>query len=139
MSAIATTAIDKTAIDRLIAGIEAGAVPDGVFSEDALLDATVPNWRFSVQGGEAVREELSHWYADPGQFKSMQRTAIPGGELLEFTLTWTEKGVDHTCHQAHILRLAGGRVSNDTAFCGGRWPDSLVAEMSRADEERAGT
>lgn len=136
-TAIAKTAIAKTAIDRLIAGIEAGAVPEGVFSDDALLDATVPNWRFNVTGGEAVRQELSHWYADPGRFKSMQRTAIPGGELVEFTLTWTEKGVDHTCHQAHILRLAGERVSSDTAFCGGRWPDSLVSQMIRADEERA--
>ena len=125
----------NTSVDRLLAGIEAGALPQDVFAEDAQLDATVPNWRFSVRGGPEVRAELAKWYADPGRFTSLRRTPLPGGELVDFTLTWTEHGVDHTCHQAHILRLDEGRVSTDTAFCGGRWPASLVAEMAQAEQE----
>lgn len=104
-------------------------MPDGLFDEDALLDATVPNWRFSVRGGPAVRTELGRWYADVGHFEKVSRTPLPEGELVEFTLTWEEQGILHTCHQAHILRTSGGRISADTAFCGGRWPASLVAEM----------
>jgi hypothetical protein len=50
--------------------------------------------------------------------------------LVEFTLTWDEHGVEHTCHQAHILEIADGRVRTDTMFCGGRWPAALVVEMS---------
>ena len=119
-------------IERLLAGIEAGAVPDGVFAPDAVLDATVPNWRMTVRGGEKVRAQLAGWYADPGRFEALRRTPLPDGELVEFTLTWQEGGVDHTCHQAHILRLAGGRIAADTAFCGGRWPAPLVAEMRHA-------
>lgn len=122
-----------TAIDELVAGIEAGCVPSGVFGEDAVLDATVPNWRFSVRGGDRVQAELSRWYADPGHFEQLSRIPLPDGELLEFTLAWEEQGVAHRCHQAHILRLEGGRVSSDTAFCGGRWPASLIAEMELAD------
>lgn len=124
-----TSHSNATAVDRLLAGIEAGAIPHDVFGDDATLDATVPNWRFSVQGGDAVREELGHWYADPGQFLSLQRTPLPEGELVEFTLTWIEEGIEHTCHQAHILNVANDRVTTDTAFCGGRWPAALVAEM----------
>ena len=92
-------------IDSLLAGIEAGAVPDGVFVDDAVLDATVPNWRYTTCGGAAVRAELSRWYADPGSFEHVRRTHIDDGELVEFTLTWEENGVKHMCHQAHILRL----------------------------------
>lgn len=122
-------------IDRLLAGIEAGAIPGDVFSDDAVLDATVPNWRFSVHGGEAVREQLAGWFADPGRFLTLERTALTGGELVEFTLTWTEDSGEHTCHQAHVLRLADGRVASDTVFCGGRWPAALVAEMQAADRK----
>ena len=128
------TTANATPIDRLLAGIEAGDIPANVFSDDAVLDATVPNWRFSVHGGATVRDQLSGWYADPGHFQSLQRTAIPDGELIEFTLTWTENGDEHTCHQAHILKLANNRVSSDTAFCGGRWPATLVAEMQQAQQ-----
>ena len=119
-------------IDSLLAGIEAGAVPAGVFSDDAVLDATVPNWRFTTRGAAAVRGELSRWYADPGAFENLRRSSLDDGELVEFTLSWEENGVTHMCHQAHILRLRDGQVASDTAFCGGRWPAPLIAEMAAA-------
>lgn len=127
-----TSHSNATAVDRLVAGIEAGVIPADVFGDDAVLDATVPNWRFSVHGGAAVREQLAGWFADRGRFQSIRRSALPDGELVEFTLTWTEQGVEHTCHQAHLLAVTDGRVSADVAFCGGRWPAPLVAEMQRA-------
>ncbi len=120
------------AVDELLAGIEAGSIPADVFCDDARLDATVPNWRFSVNGGAAIRAELSGWFADPGHFEYVRRSPIPDGELVEFTLTWAEQGLPHACHQAHILRLRDGRVASDTAFCGGRWPAPLLAAMQAA-------
>lgn len=124
-----------TAVDELLSGIESGVIPEDVFCNDVTLDATVPNWRFSVRGAVAVRAELSKWYADPGHFKELRRNPISGGELVEFTLSWEEQGVTHTCHQAHVLQLRDGRLAADTAFCGGRWPATLVAEMQAAQLE----
>jgi len=123
-----------TVIDRFLAGIEAGAISQDVFSDEAALDATVPNWRFCVHGGDAVRDQLAQWYADPGRFQSLRRTALGTGELVEFTLTWTEKGIEHTCHQVHILATTDDRISTDTVFCGGRWPAELVNEMNSAQQ-----
>jgi hypothetical protein len=128
----------SSAIDRFLSGVESGNMPGGLFAADAGLDATVPNWRFQVQGGDAVRGELARWYADPGEFLDVERTPIPGGELVEFTLTWTEAGVPHRVHQAHILRVDGDRVTMDTAFCGGRWNADLIGEMEKASTEAAG-
>lgn len=126
-------------VDAFLAGIEAGKVPAEVFDDDVVLDATVPNWRFSTRGGAAVQAELSRWYADPGTFASLSRTRFHSeaddgeqGELVEFTLTWQEKGIGHMCHQAHILRVRDGAIVSDTAFCGGRWPAPLIAEMAAA-------
>jgi hypothetical protein len=121
-------------IDALLAGIESAAIPVGVFADDAVLDATVPNWRFITRGGPAVRAELSRWYADPGAFEDLRRSRLPDGELVELTLTWAEDGIAHMCHQAHILRIRDGRVASDTAFCGGRWPAPLIAEMAAASQ-----
>ncbi len=127
-----TRSTSTAAVDRFLSGVEAGQMPDGLFSDEAGLDATVPNWRFEVRGGEAVRSELAKWYADPGEFLDLRRTSIPGGELVEFTLSWSEDGVRHRCHQAHILQVDQERVSRDTAFCGGRWPADLIDEMEKA-------
>ncbi len=91
--------------------------------------------RIGASGSAAGRRSAPSspdWYADPGQFLDLERTAIPGGELVEFTLTWMEEGVPHRVHQAHILQVAEGRVSRDTAFCGGRWPADLVQQMEEA-------
>lgn len=122
-----------TCVDILLHGIEAGAVPSSVFADDVLLDATVPNWRFTARGFPAVTRELAGWFADPARFRELRRTPLPGGELVEFTLTWMEHDVEHTCHQAHILQVHDDRIVSDTAFCGGRWPAALVAEMAAAD------
>jgi len=92
-------------VGSFLDGIEAGAPSQDVFCEDIVLDATVPNWRFQVQGAGAVRDELGRWYADLGRFGELRRNRIDGGELVEFTLSWQEAGVPHTCHQAHVVPM----------------------------------
>ncbi len=124
-------------IDRFLSAVEAGDLPHDLFADDAGLDATVPNWRFEVQGGEAVRAELARWYADPGRFLELHRTHLPDGELVEFALDWEENGVPHRVHQAHILRVLGNQIRADTAFCGGRWPADLIAQMEEAQAASA--
>ena len=83
-----------------------------------------------------MRAELARWYADPGHFELVQRNRMDNGELVEFTLNWDEAGVPHTCHQAHVIRLRDGRVAIDTVFCGGRWPEPLVAQMQAAQQSK---
>ena len=120
-------------VDQLLAAIETAQMADcAAFAADAKLDATVPNWRFGVHGADAIRAELGRWYADAGHFEELARTPLPAGELIEFTLCWMEMGVPHACHQVHVLRLDDGRIVSDTAWCGGRWPASLLAEMAEA-------
>jgi hypothetical protein len=121
-------------VERLLAAIEAGTpLPAGLFAPDAILDATVPHWRFTRRGEAPVCAELSGWYRDPGHFEVLIRTPLPDGELVEFTLTWEEGGVPHACHQAHVLRVGDDLICADTVFCGGRWPASLLAEMGAAE------
>jgi len=125
-------------VEQYLAAIEGARIGDcDAFSADMTLDATVPNWRFSVRGDEAVRLELARWYADRGSFEELKRTQLPTGELVEFTLRWEEGGVPFAAHQAHIVEVADGRITKDQVWCGGRWSASLLAEMSDAADARA--
>jgi hypothetical protein len=118
-------------IDRFTQVIETASLGGaGVFAPDAVLDATVPHWRYTVHGAAGIEAELGRWYADPGRFEEIRRTVLPGGELVEFVLTWEEDGEPHMAHQAHVIEVRDGLITRDRAWCGGRWGAALQAEMA---------
>lgn len=130
------TTTTTTAIDDLLAAIASGCgmAASDLYSEDAVLDATVPGWRFSVRGNRAIGYQYAEWYAVPGRFDELDRRTTPGGEVVTYLLTWAERGVPHAAHHCHVLTLADdGRILRDVFFCGGRWDAALLARMDEAD------
>ena len=126
-----TTTGQSSPVDLYLAAIPAALVTTcDAFSADVIMDATVPNWRFSVSGRAAVRAELGRWYADAGAFEELERAPLPDGELVQFTLRWYENGVIHASHQAHVLEARNGQITRLKIWCGGRWPAALLAEMA---------
>jgi hypothetical protein len=125
-------------VDRLLDAICRGTgVPTDAYTDDAVLDATVPGWRFSVRGGEGIARQYRGWYAHPAVMEELERHPIEDGEVVRYLLTWTERGVPHAAHHCHLLRLAAdGRIASDTVFCGGRWDAGLLAEMAVASDAR---
>lgn len=122
-------------INEFLAAIESATIPDcDAWSADATLDATVPNWRMTVRGADAIRGEYGRWFADPGKFEDLRRYPAADGatEIVEYTLSWFENGVPHAGHHLHVLTVRDDRIVADTVFCGGRWPASLLAEMEAA-------
>ena len=85
-----------SAVDRFLAAVENATISDcDVWAGDAVLDATVPNWRFHRRGPAAIRQEYARWFADRGRFEDLQRRPIDGGEVVRYLLCWTEQGVPH--------------------------------------------
>jgi hypothetical protein len=127
---------DSPAIEKFLQAIENAAIPGcDAWSADAMLDATVPNWRLHAVGPDAIRAEYSRWFADPGRFDEISRHPLDGGtgEVIEYTLSWSENGVPHAAHHMHRLTLRDDLIVADTVFCGGRWPAALLADMEAAD------
>jgi hypothetical protein len=123
-------------IDKFLRAVESATIPGcDVWSADAMLDATVPNWRLHVSGPDAIRAEYARWFADPGHFHDLRRCPMNdgAGEVVEYTLSWQENGVPHAAHHMHLLTVRDDRIVADTVFCGGRWPAALLAEMEAAD------
>jgi hypothetical protein len=126
------------AIDKFLNAIETATIPGcDVWSADATLDATVPNWRLHAAGADAIRAEYAKWFADPARFGELHRYRVTGDEgatdVVEYMLSWTENGVPHAGHHMHLLTVRDDQIVADTVFCGGRWPASLLAEMEAAD------
>ncbi|HUP87343.1 MAG TPA: hypothetical protein VM143_16945 [Acidimicrobiales bacterium] len=131
-----TTTPALTAVDRLLEAIVAGrgASVAGLYAEGAVLDATVPGWRFRERGGEAIAAQYAEWFADPGTLEELDRQPVDGGEVLTYLLAWTEGGVPHAAHHCHRLTLdAEGLIAVDQVFCGGRWDATLLAAMEEAE------
>ena len=124
-------------VDRFLEAVCAGTgIPTELYAPDAILDATVPGWRMSARGGEAIARQYQGWFADPGSFEELTRLPVDGGqgEVVTYLLTWIEHGVPHAAHHGHLIRFApDGRIAADTVFCGGRWPAGLLAQMAEAN------
>lgn len=128
--------VQSTAVDAFLAAVTGATIPDcQAWHEEAVLSATVPNWRFHRYGAAAIRAEYAGWFADRGQFEHLRRSRIDGGEIVEYDLTWVQDGVPHAAHHVHLLDLEDDRIVRDTVVCGGRWPAALLAEMEASDDQ----
>ncbi len=127
-------AVTRPTIDSFLAAVAAGeGIPIELYAPDATLDATVPNWRFTVRGRAAITAEYGRWFASAGTFEELTRAPLPDGEVVTYLLTWTESGVPHAAHHCHVLTLGDdGLIAAEVVFCGGRWPAELLAEMAAA-------
>ena len=126
---------DTTVIEKFLQAIETATIPGcDVWSADATLDATVPNWRLHASGPDQIRAEYARWFADPGHFDELRRCPLGDGtgEVVEYTLSWAENGVPHAAHHMHLLTVRDGSIAADTVMCGGRWPAGLLADMEAA-------
>jgi hypothetical protein len=126
--------VEVDVVDRFLAAVLAGSMSgaDDLWTERTVLDATVPNWRFRCVGARAVSAEYATWFADPGCFESLRRWPAAQGAVVEYTLTWSQRGVPYAGHHVHLLTIEHDRIVTDTVMCGGRWPASLLAEMEEA-------
>src|SRR5712691_8367208 len=103
---------NQPAIEKFLQAIETATISGcDVWSTDATLDATVPNWRLHAAGADAIRAEYARWFADPGHFDELRRHPLDdgAGEVIEYTLSWSENGVPHAAHYMHLLTVRAAR------------------------------
>jgi hypothetical protein len=133
-----TTAV----VDRFLAAICTGEplAADELYVPEAMLDAVVPGWRFSLNGADAVVAEYDRWFGAPGSVDEIRRLPTTDGEVVEYTLQWEENGVPHGARHVHVLSIdrEADRITTDHVWCGGRWPADLLAQMGAAAASGAG-
>lgn len=133
----------STAVDRLLDAISRGRGAEAhvLYAPDAVLDATVPDWRFQKHGPEAITAVWSHWFDEPGRFEEIDRLPVTGGEVVRYALAGEEKTTPFAVHHCHIVTLdeATGLITSHRVWCGGRWYPERLAEMKEAQRAEAAT
>jgi hypothetical protein len=129
-----STAITSTAaVDGFLADVLRGSMSPVHYARGAVLDAVVPGWRFAAEGPDAMAEEYGRWFRHPARFEDLRRLPTPTGEIVEYTLSWTEDRVAHAGRHVHLIdHDDAGRIASDHGWCGGRWPADLLAQMVQA-------
>jgi hypothetical protein len=137
MAPIASTST-TTAADRFIrAVVTPGTAIDDIYAPDAVFDATVPGWRFTLHGSDAIGSQFAEWFRDPSTFEELVRHPTTIGEVIEYTVAWEEDGVPHAAHHVHVLTIdpMTDRITCDHMWCGGRWDAPVLAQMEAARDD----
>ena len=122
-------------VDRLLEAVVTGTgIPTDLYGPSSVLDATVPHWRLEQHGPQHIAGQLSAWFADPGSFTDLRRVPLPDGELVQFELSWQERGQQMLAHQVHVITVADGRITRQEVYCGGRWDAATQAEIEQSRE-----
>lgn len=115
--------------------VEAATIEEtDVYSDGAVLDATVPNWRLCVVGRQAITAEYSKWFIEPATFVSLERVPVPDGEVVIYKHGFVHDGVRHRGHRVHHLVVRGGKIASDAVWCGGKSPEPLLTDMAAANK-----
>jgi hypothetical protein len=127
------TAMNNDPVGDFLKAVETAAI-DGTdfYAEDAVLDATVPNWRFHAVGPQAIKAAYTQWFSDPATFVALDRIPVPDGELVIYEHEWFQGAVRHRGHHAHYLVVREGKIASDTVWCGGKWPEPLLNDIAAA-------
>jgi hypothetical protein len=124
-----TSAVVDAYLDQLAEGVLGTT---GLLADDARFAATVPQWRYRVQGADAVRKELGSWFACPTRIVEERRLPTAEGEVLVLGLRWEEGGGTWGAHQIHVLTVVDGRIAEVQAACGGRWSPEVLAHLPQS-------
>lgn len=121
-------------VERFTTRIQQGEF-DGIadlYTEDALFDAHVPDWRFQVQGPDAIARQIQQWFQLPGSFHDVVAHQTVSGDLIVRFEWREEEGTDRAIvsREMQQWRLAGGRIAEQVVFCAGRWDVPLVQKMA---------
>lgn len=103
-----------------------------LYHPDVLLDAHVPNWRFQSLGRTEVARFTGSALPTPGRFTTFEVELTAAGDLL-VQFEWRQASSDATgarARQLHVLRLADGRIVEQTLFCAGVWGPELQRRMA---------
>jgi hypothetical protein len=102
-------------------------VPDEVFADDVFCDINVPEWRFQLQGRDAIREWLSGEQPDGSRVVSWRADATESGVVVEVE----QHDGDALSRNLHRLEVRDGKITEWTMYCTGVWSKETQERQAR--------
>jgi hypothetical protein len=118
--------------DKLIAFLETGELPAGLFAPDLFLDFTLPLWRLQASSADdAVAVRLTGHPA-PGRVPRSRFDRTDSGFLLEVEETWEQDGDSWYCRELMRADVVDGVIAELAVYCTGDWDSARQAEHRAA-------
>jgi len=105
--------------------------PDGVFAPDVFCDINVPEWRFQLQGEQAVLDWMTSELPNGSWVPSWRSDPTPSGVVVEVEQHYDVDGREHLSRNLHRLEVRDGKVVSWTMYCTGDWSPETQERQAR--------
>jgi hypothetical protein len=125
-----TVAADSTRVvaAKLIAFLETGQPPAGLFGGAVFCDFTMPRWRLQAVGVDDVVALRRNGHPSPGRVLRSRLDSTPSGFVLEVEETWERDGNQWYCRELFRADVTEGAISELSVYCTGDWDSARMAE-----------
>ncbi len=113
---------------RLIAFLETGTAPDGLFAPDVFCDFTLPRWRLQAQGAGDVTGLRLAGHPGTSRVPRSRFDATATGFVLEVEEEWEQDGESWYCRELFRADVTDGAIRHMSVYCTGDWDQARVAE-----------
>jgi len=117
---------------KLVAFLETGTVPAGLFAPDVFCDFTLPQWRLQARGVDDVRALRLAGHPGAGRVPRSRFDATATGFVLEAEEEWEHDGQSWYCRELFRADVAAGLISELAVYCTGDWDAAQVARHAAA-------
>lgn len=117
--------------EKLIAFLETGSPPDGLFAPDVFVDISMPQWRLQASGVEGLVAIRKDGHSDVGRVPRWRFDPTPTGFVLEFDEAWDHGGEHWTAREMVRADVSDEGVSQLSVYCTGDWDTARRAEHAR--------
>jgi ketosteroid isomerase-like protein len=120
----------KKIAERFVRFVETGD-PSDLLASDVLADVNVPEWRFQLQGADAVAGWLAGEQPNGCRVPSWRSDATASGAVVEVEQWYERDGVEISARNLHRLEVRDGRVTEWTMYCTGEWSPGTRERQAR--------
>ncbi|MFI6848141.1 hypothetical protein OG535_07465 [Kitasatospora sp. NBC_00085] len=124
-TAAAPATTTATTTDRLatllIAFLETGTPPEGLFRPDVFCDLTVPSWRLQSRGVDGLVALRRSGHPAPGSVPRHRLDLTDAGFVLEVEESWEQDGERQYCRELLRADVRDGAIERLSVYCTGDW------------------
>jgi hypothetical protein len=113
---------------KMVAFLETGTAPEGLFHPDVFLDLSMPTWRVQAQGLQDLQQERKEGHPGPGTVARWRSDPTPTGLVFEFEERWSHQGQQWYSREMIRMEVVDGAVAELSVYCTGDWDEARQRE-----------
>ncbi len=101
-----------------------------LYRPDAVVDVSVPQWRYQLQGRPAIRQllrEERRYVESGGRVSSWRVTPTGDGLVAEVEVRFIQEGEERQWREVHLFHTDGEAITEHANYCTGIWDAATIA------------